>query len=100
MFSPRQFSLLTGLGLLLLTLAASTGYAQLLNRTTRQALMQRQLYLQQTAPVDAVYRDLAKALAELAVKNRDHALADLLGRHGIRIAPAPQAAPRPGEQHE
>jgi hypothetical protein len=64
-----------------------------LNRDARNDLQQRQQFIQQTVPVEALYRDIVKALAEMAVKDKDRPLLDMLTAQGLTITPGGPTAP-------
>jgi hypothetical protein len=56
-------------------------------RDAQQALQQRQQFIQQTVPVEALYRDIVKSLAEMAVRDKDKPLLDMLKAQGLTITP-------------
>lgn len=100
MLRPWQFSILVLLGVAALLLAFGNGVLFTQNRAGQAEVNARQQYLQQTVSLEGLYRDIVKALAELAVKNNDQQLLQMLGAQGINVsvnaspAPAPQAAPQ------
>lgn len=59
----------------------------LANRTTQGEVQTRAQYIQQTAQMEVLYRELVKALADLSVKNQDIQLRDMLAAHGITLTP-------------
>ena len=92
---------LQGLGnlLALLALAAAVAIVGLgqHNAAARRELAAQQQYVQQSAQLEGLYREMVRALAELSARNNDEALRALLQRHGISFnpqAPAPAAAPK------
>ena len=93
-----QFWFTTVVALLVAVLA---GYDMMLfaqNRATQADLAGRTQYLQQSVPLETLYREMVRALADLSVRNDDHALSDLLSQQGIRLGPSeaastPAAAP-------
>lgn len=91
MLSTLHYRLLVGLGVVLLALAGLDGYLKFSNRSTQRSVLQRQQYLQETAQIDALYRDMVKALADLALRHHDSDLVGMLATHGIHINPAPAA---------
>jgi hypothetical protein len=98
MLGTRQFSLLVGLGVLALLLAIGNAVVFSGNRDAQAELSARQQYLQQTVGLEGLYRDMVKALAELAVKNDDRQLLQMLASQGINVsvnAPAPAATAAP-----
>jgi hypothetical protein len=92
MLGTRQFSLLVGLGVLALLLAIGNAVVFSGNRDAQVELSARQQYLQQTVGLEALYRDMVKALAELGVKNNDPQLLQMLGAQGINVSVNPPAA--------
>jgi len=60
-------------------------YAMTLNRDAQTALGQRQQYVQQTIALESLYRDIVKALAELAVKGNDPQLIAILRAQGLSV---------------
>lgn len=95
-----QFTILVLLGSAALLLAIGNGVLFTQNRAAQAEVNARQQFLQQTAGLESLYREIVKALAELAVKNNDSQLLQMLGTQGINVsvnapaAPAPQAAPQ------
>ena len=92
--------------LIALLLALAVGYCMMLfsqNRAAQVEFAQRAQYLQQSAQLQVVYREMVKALADLSVTNRDQALTDLLAKQGITVTPtdpvrdAPAAQPDPAK---
>lgn len=100
MLRPWQFTILALLGAAALLLAIGNGVLFTQNRSDQGEVNARQQYLQQTVGLEGLYRDIVKALAELAVKNNDQQLLQMLGAQGINVsvnaaaAVAPQAAPQ------
>ena len=63
------------------------------NRNLQTEVSARAQYVQQTGQLELLYREIVKALADLAVKNNDQQLRQMLGAQGITInAPAAEAA--------
>ena len=90
-----QFILLTALGAVALTLVLVNAGLFLVNREAQTALNQRQVYVQQSVALDALYREIVKALAELAVKGNDPQLIAVLSAQGLSLtvdAPASAAS--------
>ncbi len=66
------------------------------NARLQQEVNERQAYIQQSLQLEGLYRDMVKALAELAVQNKDERLRALLAAQGITLTvneppPAPAA---------
>jgi type VI protein secretion system component VasK len=71
------------------------------NRTLQAEVAARTQYLQQTAQIEALNREIVNALANLAVRNQDEALKAILTEQGININMGPgQGAPAPGPAPE
>ena len=65
MLSRWQFNLLTASGVIAVLLVLANSTLFVLNRQSQDALSQRQQFIQQTVPLEGLYRDIVKALAEL-----------------------------------
>ena len=61
------------------------------NRGVQAELASRQQFIQQTAQLETLQRELINAIANLAARNNDDALRGILTEHGV----APGAVPRP-----
>ena len=82
----------TALGLLALMAAGSSiGLAQH-NAALRQDLAAQQQFVQQSVPLEGLYREMVRALAELSARHGDEPLRALLQRHGITYNLQPTAA--------
>ena len=55
------------------------------NRSTQVEVQGRAQFIQQTAQIEVLYREIVKALADLSVKNQDTQLRSLLAAHGISV---------------
>jgi len=89
-----QHNLLTALGALALLLAITNATLFSNNRSAQAELSQRQQFIQQTGPLESLYRDIVKALAEMAVKGNDKQVLDMLAAQGINVTVnPPDAAP-------
>jgi hypothetical protein len=96
MLSKWQFHLLNVLAVLALALVVANGVLFKQNRSEQSALNQRQQFIQQTVPLETLYREIVKALADLAVKSNDRAVLDMLGAQGISVTVnTPSASPAP-----
>ena len=80
-----QFVVLTLLGAVALALMLANAGLFTLNRDAQTALGQRQQYVQQTIALESLYRDIVKALAELAVKGNDPQLIAILRAQGLSV---------------
>ena len=100
MLSRFQHLVLCLLGGSAIVLALTNAWLVAGNRGVQADINQRQQFLQQTAPLEVLYRDIAKALAELALKSNDRRVLDMLAGQGINVspnaaAPSPSSAPAP-----
>jgi hypothetical protein len=92
MLSNRQFLCLNALAAVALLLVVANAVLFTVNRRDQAELSQRQQFIQQTVPLEALYRDIVRSLADLAVKANDRAVLNMLGSQGIGVsidAPAP-----------
>ena len=96
MLDKSQFWILT----VLAAIAAVCTLANMVlfqhTRKLQSAVSERQQYIQQSIQLETLYREMAKALADLSIRNQDPQLKELLGSHGITITPrsgAPTADP-------
>lgn len=65
------------------------------NRVLQAEVGARTQYLQQTAQLEALNREIVNAIANLAVRNKDEALKALLTQQGININTGPGQAGAP-----
>ena len=86
MLSKWQFNLLTALGATALLLVIVNMLLSTLNRNVQIALNQQQAFIQQTVPLEGLYRDIVKALAEMAVKGNDRQVLDMLSAQGLSVS--------------
>jgi type VI protein secretion system component VasK len=92
MLKTWQFTVLVLLAGAALLLVIANGVLFTHNRSAQVELSARQQYLQQTVGLESLYRDIVKALAELAVKNNDPQLLQMLAAQGINVSVTPPAA--------
>jgi|SRR5450755_1965746 hypothetical protein len=104
MLSKSQFNVLTALGAVALVLVVVNSVLFTQNRATQLGLSQRQQFVQQTVPLEGLYREIVKSLADLAVKANDREVLNMLAAQGFTVtvngpatSPA-DAAPRKGEK--
>lgn len=88
-----QHHLLSALGAAALLMVVLNALLFTFNRDARNELNQRQQFIQQTVPVEALYREIVKSLAEMAVKDKDKPLLDMLAAQGLTITPGGPTAP-------
>jgi hypothetical protein len=84
---------LSMLGALALAAAVATVALARYNQSQRLQLAQQQQYLQQSVPLEGLYREIVRALAELSARSGDAPLRALLQQHGIQYTVNPPAAP-------
>ena len=96
MLSRWQFNLLTASGVIAVLLVLANSTLFVLNRQSQDALSQRQQFIQQTVPLEGLYRDIVKALAELGVKANDPKLLGVLSAQGLSVK-VNGAASKPAE---
>jgi len=99
-----QFNLLTSLGVAALLLVIVNALLFTRNRNAQSELSQRQQFIQQTVPLEGLYRDIVKTLAEMAVKGNDRQVLDMLAAQGLNVtvnnatSTSSDGAPRKGEK--
>jgi hypothetical protein len=86
MLSKFQFNLLTALGAAALLLVLFNSVLFTLNRDAQGELNKQQQFIQQTLPLEGLYRDIVKALAEMAVKGNDRKVLDMLAAQGLNVS--------------
>lgn len=98
--SRVQFALLTALSLVFAALVAGVLVLASMNRGLQVEVASRQQFVQQSVQLEGLYREIARALAELGARNNDSQVRDMLARHGITYtanAPA-QGAQAPAKE--
>jgi hypothetical protein len=98
MLKKNEFMILTGLAAvgLLLAIVNMVMFGQ--NRQAQAEVASRAQYIQQSAQLEPLFREMAKALADLSVRNNDVELRELLAKHGVTLSTNPSpavAAPEP-----
>ena len=97
MLKKWQYRLLTAIGALALVLVFLNGALFLVNRNSQAEINTRQQFIQQTVQLEGLYREIVKALAELATKNNDTQIIQMLATLGINVTVnAPPAAAAAG----
>jgi hypothetical protein len=86
-----EYWLLCNLGAVAIILVGVNVWLYGDNRSAQVEVSARGQYIQQTTPIGDLYQQMAKALAELAVKNHDDQLRAMLGQEGFTINPGPAA---------
>ncbi|MCV2360339.1 MULTISPECIES: hypothetical protein [Roseateles] len=90
--TKAQYILTTLLAALAVVLALLNGVLLSTNQTAQAELAQKQGYLQQTGQLEGIYTNIATSLAQLALKDNDRALIDMLGSLGLKVTPNPAPA--------
>ncbi len=99
MLKTLEYKLLCGLGALSIILVGVSVWLYVSNRSAQTEVTARAQYIQQSGPIRDLYQQVAKALAELAVKNHDEAVRAMLAQEGFTInlpaTPEKSATPAP-----
>ena len=85
MLKKNEFWILTTLAAIGLALAFANMVMFSQNRTAQAEVNGRAQYIQQAAQLEPLYREMVKALADLAVRNSDVELRDMLAKQGITV---------------
>jgi hypothetical protein len=93
MLTRWQFWMLTLLSLISVALIATNMWRFAANRQQQAEVAQRAQYVQQTAPLEVLNREIVAALAQLAVRNRDDQILAMLTSLGLTVTETPPAAP-------
>lgn len=88
-----QYRVLVALGALALALAIVNAVMFSSNRQAQNELATRGQYIQQSLQLEPLYQSLIKSLADLAAKDNDAQLRDLLASQGISFSATPHPAP-------
>ncbi|MDD5035575.1 MAG: hypothetical protein PHE55_12540 [Methylococcaceae bacterium] len=88
-FNHHLLTVLAGilLALVIVNIVLNTG-----NLERQQEVNNRQVYIQQAQQLDALYREMVKAIADLSVSRNDAQLRDLLAGQGLTVNPNPKPA--------
>lgn len=87
-----QYRVLVALGALALALAIVNAVMFSNNRQAQNELATRGQFIQQSLQLEPLYQSLIKSLADLAAKDNDAQLRDLLASQGISFSANPQPA--------
>lgn len=85
MLSKWQFNVLTAAGVMALCMVIFNAVMLTQNRDSQAKLAQRQQFIQQTVPLESLYREIAKALAESAIKSNDQQVLSMLSSQGLNV---------------
>ncbi len=87
-----QYAVACCLGGVCLLLVMLNGVLVTTNQAVQAELQQKQGYLQQTGQLEGIYTGIATSLAQLALKDNDRAVIDMLDSLGLKVtANAPNA---------
>ena len=94
MLKKNEYWILTAPAAIGLVLALTNMAIVGQNRQARDEVNARAQYIQQSAQLEPLYREIVKALADLSVRNNDVQLRELLAKQGITVSanPAPAAS--------
>ena len=85
MLSKWQHNLLVGLGALALLLVIANGVLFTQNRAAQAALNRRQAFVQQTVPLETLYNEIVRTLAQMGVKGNDREVLNMLAAQGLTV---------------
>lgn len=88
----KRIGFLTPLAGLILILALVNLLLSLGNQSLRLQVAERQQFITQSIQLEELHREIAAALASVAVKNNDEQLKSLLASQGISFVGNPRAA--------
>ena len=91
-----QYRWLCALGALLIVLVAVNIGLSEATRRLQGLVSARGQYLQQTAAIRDFYQELARALADLAIKNHDDQVRAMLEGEGFKLNAPAASPPAPG----
>lgn len=84
-----EFMIATGIGALSLALVITNIVLVGQNRQAQADTTSRAQFIQQSVQLEVLYMDIVKALADLAVRNQDQDLKNVLSAQGISVTPPP-----------
>jgi hypothetical protein len=88
--------ILTGLGAVFLFLILVNVYLFTSNRSLQADVNSRQQFITQSLQLEQLNKEIIVALANLAVRDKDAALSDVLASQGISVSATPSAAAAAG----
>ena len=89
MLKQSEFRLLTLVAVVTPLVALVNMFLFSQNRERQTEIGARGQYVQQSVQLEGLYREIAKALADLAVRNNDKELRDMLAAQGISLTVNP-----------
>ncbi len=87
MLKKSEYWILTALTAIALVLALTNMAMFGQNRKAQAEISARAQYIQQSAQLEPLYREMVKALADLSIRNNDVQLRELLAKQGITVPP-------------
>lgn len=90
--NKAQHGTLTALAAACLMLTGANMALSSGNRALQGDINQRQQYVQQSAQLEGLYREIVRGLAELGARHNDRDVRAMLQRHGITYTVNPPAA--------
>lgn len=95
MLKQIEFRVLTLLAVATLLVAVANVVLFGQNRERQQEVASRGQFIQQSVQLEGLYREIVKALADLAVRGNDKQISEMLAKQGISVtaSPAPAVAP-------
>lgn len=91
--SKLQFWIVTAVAALGLVTTAANIALLTHNRGVQAEVSQRQQFVQQSLQLETLYREIVRALSELAARQNDDALRAVLQKHGVTAPGAAQVPP-------
>ena len=95
MLKKSEFWVLTIIAALTAVFSVANMMLYQINRNAQIEVNGRQQFIQQSLQLQGLYNEMIKALADLAIRNQDADLGNLLGAQGISISGG-AAAPATG----
>ena len=98
--SGLQYWIVNALAAACLLALGSNIWLATANKSAQTDLALRQQYVQQSVQLEALYRDIIRALAELSARNNDADVKAMLAKHGITYSLNAAAAAAAAAGHE
>ena len=89
MLRPLQYGLICALAAACVVVVAINAGLYFTNRAAQAHVSARAQYIQQSQAIGALYQQIAKSLANVAVEHHDEEIKALLAGEGFTITPAP-----------
>lgn len=91
--TKTQYAITCSLGGVSILLALLNAVLITANQATQAELQQKQGFLQQTGQLEGIYTGIATSLAQLALKDNDRAVIDMLNSLGLKVSANAPSAP-------